>query len=72
VLTLSEAPSHPHIAARETYVEINDVVQPAPAPRFSRTESSIRSVTPDPVELREIVSSWQLNAGANPLGLGLV
>ena len=32
-----EAPSHPHNAARRTYVEIDGVVQPAPVPRFSRT-----------------------------------
>jgi alpha-methylacyl-CoA racemase len=37
VLTLAEAPEHPHHAARGTYTEIDGVVQPAPAPRFSRT-----------------------------------
>ena len=37
VLTTDEAPDHPHNAARGTYVEIDGVVQPAPAPRFSRT-----------------------------------
>ncbi len=37
VLTTDEAPDHPHNAARRTYVEIDGVVQPAPAPRFSRT-----------------------------------
>jgi alpha-methylacyl-CoA racemase len=37
VLTTDEAPSHPHNAARRTYVEIDGIVQPAPAPRFSRT-----------------------------------
>ena len=37
VLTIDEAPSHPHNAARRTYVEIDGIVQPAPAPRFSRT-----------------------------------
>lgn len=37
VLTTDEAPDHPHNAARATYVEIDGVVQPAPAPRFSRT-----------------------------------
>ena len=34
VLTMDEAPSHPHNAARGTYVELPDGVQPAPAPRF--------------------------------------
>src|SRR5947208_2841897 len=37
VLTTDEAPRHPHNAARGTYVEIDGIVQPAPAPRFSRT-----------------------------------
>lgn len=37
VLSLTEAPEHPHNKARETYIEIDGVVQPAPAPRFSAT-----------------------------------
>ena len=37
VLTLEEAPHHPHLHARGTYVEIDGVTQPAPAPRFSRS-----------------------------------
>lgn len=39
VLSLAEAPSHPHNKARETFVEIDGIRQPAPAPRFSRTVS---------------------------------
>lgn len=35
VLSFVEAPHHPHISARETFIEIDGVVQPAPAPRFS-------------------------------------
>lgn len=38
VLDLNEAPLHPHNAARQTFIEIEGVVQPAPAPRFSRTK----------------------------------
>ncbi len=37
VLEMSEAPDHPHIRARETFVEVAGKVHPAPAPRFSRT-----------------------------------
>ena len=37
VLSLVEAPSHPHNQARGTFVEVGGVPQPAPAPRFSRT-----------------------------------
>lgn len=40
VLSLAEAPLHPHNAARGTFVEVDGVVQPAPAPRFSRTPPS--------------------------------
>jgi alpha-methylacyl-CoA racemase len=37
VLSLAEAPRHPHNAARGTFVEDGGMVQPAPAPRFSAT-----------------------------------
>ena len=37
VLSMTEAPSHPHARFRGSFVEIDGVVQPAPAPRFSRT-----------------------------------
>jgi alpha-methylacyl-CoA racemase len=37
VLSMEEAPSHPHIAARATFIEEQGVVQPAPAPRYSAT-----------------------------------
>ncbi|HVU72731.1 MAG TPA: CaiB/BaiF CoA-transferase family protein [Mycobacteriales bacterium] len=37
VLSITEAPQHPHNVARETFVEVDGIVQPAPAPRFSRT-----------------------------------
>lgn len=37
VLSLAEAPHHPHVAARGTFVEDGGLVQPAPAPRFSAT-----------------------------------
>ena len=37
VLSLDEAQHHPHLRARETFVDVAGVVQPAPAPRFSRT-----------------------------------
>ncbi len=37
VLSIFEAPEHPHNIARETFIEIDGVVQPAPSPRFSRT-----------------------------------
>ena len=48
VLSLDEAPDHPHIKARKTYVDFAGVVQPAPSPRFSRTEASLDRVPPHP------------------------
>ena len=38
VLTLEEAPNHPHNVARQTFIDLDGVVQPGPAPRFSRAE----------------------------------
>jgi alpha-methylacyl-CoA racemase len=38
VLSMAEAPQHPHNAARGTFVSVDGTVQPGPAPRFSRTE----------------------------------
>jgi alpha-methylacyl-CoA racemase len=42
VLDLSEAPLHPHNIARKTYMNVDGQIQPAPAPRLSRTPSTIR------------------------------
>jgi len=41
VLSMGEAPTHPHNEFRGTFVEVNGVVQPRPAPRFSRTDSAL-------------------------------
>jgi alpha-methylacyl-CoA racemase len=59
VLTLSEAPSHPHIAARKTFIEVGGAMQNAPAPRFSRTVAG----TPQPagdinVGVADTLKAW--------------
>jgi alpha-methylacyl-CoA racemase len=54
VLTLAEAPTHPHTAARQTFIERDGVVQPAPAPRFSRTVPEIS----DPPLPEEALNAW--------------
>ena len=41
VLSMKEAPAHPHNAARGTFVQADGVVQPAPAPRFDRTPAQL-------------------------------
>jgi alpha-methylacyl-CoA racemase len=63
VLALSEAPRHPHLAARGTFVEIDGVTQPAPAPRFSRTPAAIRPVGEGPRSLAQAVSAWRKRGG---------
>jgi alpha-methylacyl-CoA racemase len=42
VLSLTEAPDHPHNSARRTFTEVAGQVQPAPAPRFSRTPAEVQ------------------------------
>ena len=46
VLSPAEAPQHPHNVSRHTFVQMDGVVHPAPAPRFSRTPSAIQCAPP--------------------------
>jgi alpha-methylacyl-CoA racemase len=59
VLDLDEAPRHPHNAARQTFVEVGGVVQPAPAPRFSATPGAIQG-PPQAIgaHTREALADW--------------
>ncbi len=50
VLSLGEAPGHPHNAARETFLDLDGIVQPAPAPRFERTPAGQPGPPPRPGE----------------------
>jgi alpha-methylacyl-CoA racemase len=47
VLTFSEARSHPHAVAREGFVDIDGITQPAPAPRFGRTPGAATRAAPE-------------------------
>jgi alpha-methylacyl-CoA racemase len=59
VLDLDEAPHHPHNAARQTFVEVAGVVQPAPAPRFSATPGAIQGPPPGiGAHTREALADW--------------
>jgi alpha-methylacyl-CoA racemase len=59
VLSISEAASHPHHIARKSFVEIDGTLQPAPAPRFSRTASCVNSPAPkEPVTLVNAIERW--------------
>lgn len=59
VLPVTEAARHPHLLARETYVEHAGVQQPAPAPRFSRTPATLSTgPTVAGGESREALTAW--------------
>ncbi|MDB2483189.1 CoA transferase [Gammaproteobacteria bacterium] len=63
VLDLQEAPTHPHNVARQSFVEIDGVTQPAPAPRFSRTPSSVQAPAAIAGEHSEaILNDWGFNS----------
>ena len=50
VLSMEEAIKHPHNVFRKTFVEIDGIPQPAPAPRFSRTKPQIGIPAPSSEE----------------------
>jgi alpha-methylacyl-CoA racemase len=59
VLDMSEAPDHPHNKAREAFITIEGIRQPAPAPRFSRTATATPGRPPTPGEhADEILADW--------------
>jgi alpha-methylacyl-CoA racemase len=61
VLSMTEAPEHPHSRARGSYIEVEGVLQPGPAPRFSRTPSAIRhGPQEDTANFRQILTDWGL------------
>src|SRR5437762_1283321 len=61
VLSLNEAPKHPHNAARKTFIEMDGVAQPAPAPRFNRTVAEVRH-GPRPADNGASLSAWGFSA----------
>jgi crotonobetainyl-CoA:carnitine CoA-transferase CaiB-like acyl-CoA transferase len=60
VLSMAEAPHHPHHVARNTYVTVDGVVQPGPAPRFSRTAAATPTapVAVDAAGIDAALSGW--------------
>ena len=56
VLSLAEAPSHPHNIARGTFVKVNGVTAPGPAPRFFGTPSAVRAN--DPTSPEAVAQAW--------------
>ncbi|MGW2619487.1 CaiB/BaiF CoA transferase family protein [Streptomyces sp. NPDC001500] len=61
VLSLREAPRHPHLAARGTFADHGGITQPAPAPRFSATPTAVRTGPALPgAHTREIARDWDI------------
>lgn len=60
VLDMDEAPAHPHLRARGTFVEVDGIPQPGAAPRFSETPSGLRSppLAPGGPELSRALAAW--------------
>lgn len=64
VLSMGEAPHHPHLKDRGTFIEIDGVVQPAPAPRFSRTAGEVPFGVPEIGQhTEEALAEWGFAAG---------
>lgn len=73
VLSLGEAADHPHLAGRETFVEVAGVMQPAPAPRFSRTGSGRPSAPPAVgADGRNILADWGIHDAERLIDQGVV
>jgi len=63
VLSLAEAPHYAHNKERGSFVDVEGVMHPAPAPRFSATPSSIKSPTPPTgVHTDEVLADWGISA----------
>lgn len=63
VLTMSDAAQHPHNVARQTFLDLDGTVQPAPAPRFSRTAAELtRPPAYAGQHTREVLADWGLAA----------
>ncbi|MEU3788201.1 CaiB/BaiF CoA transferase family protein [Streptomyces fructofermentans] len=61
VLSLREAPGHPHLAARGTFTDHGGIVQPAPAPRFSATRTSVRTGPALPgADTADVARDWDV------------
>jgi alpha-methylacyl-CoA racemase len=64
VLEMSEAPNHPHIRARQTFVEYAGKMHPAPAPRFDRTPPAIAGAPAHPGQHTDAaLADWGFGAG---------
>ncbi|MET7271922.1 CaiB/BaiF CoA-transferase family protein [Streptomyces flaveolus] len=67
VLSLREAPHHPHLAARGTFTDHGGITQPAPAPRFSATPTAVRTGPARPgADAEAVARDWDLPRTPQP------
>jgi alpha-methylacyl-CoA racemase len=75
VLSLAEAPAHPHATARKAFVEVGGFAQPAPAPRFGRSTADTPTPAPAPgADTDAVLADLELSAAevADLRGRGVV
>ncbi len=62
VLTMGEAPSHPHAVARAAFADVEGVPQPAPAPRFDRTPAAAPTAAVEGADAADLLVAWGIDA----------
>ena len=62
VLTMGEAPTHPHAVARGAFADVEGVPQPAPAPRFGRTPAGAPRAAVEGADAADVLSDWGIDA----------
>lgn len=62
VLTMGEAPSHPHARARAAFADVDGVAQPGPAPRFDRTPAAAPQPAIEGADAADVLAAWGVGA----------
>src|SRR5262249_46953708 len=63
VLSMAEAPNHPHNVARGAFTDVSGLIQPNAAPKFSRTPGAIQGPAAQPgANTEEILADWAIAA----------
>jgi len=65
VLDWDEAPRHAHNVARETFITVDGVLQPAPAPRFSRTPAAVPRASAERPDAASVLENWSVDRTVN-------